>query len=68
MITQSKHTSKTCQTTKSAKLSESTCSLAIAFHWGNKNKGGRGLLFLSAIWQNNYCISQKWLVRNRDSD
>lgn len=38
MITQSKHTSKTCQITKSAKLSESACSLATAFHSGNKNK------------------------------
>lgn len=49
MITQSKHTSKTCQITKSAKLSESACSLATAFHSGNKNKEGRVLLFSSAI-------------------
>ena len=38
MITQSKHTSNTCQITKSAKLSELTYSLATAFHPGNKNK------------------------------
>ena len=67
IISQSKHTSNTCQITKSSKLSELTCSLATAFHPGNKNKGGRVLPFVCYL-TDNYYISQNWLVRNRDSD